>query len=296
MADVRRASDTRPLPAEPAAAGAPAPAPTPGRQKITSMMQAARSAPPPPEVRATYVPPPGGAPPLTKEQASKLIDASEFPSELKKYKQNYIAAVVKESLTLPSSERRPFQTLLRLTQHPCSYDSFLLENPESSTQGLYITMKQRFPEYETMLKNGTIDRESYEMSTGINAFRYAAILLATGHDVAHKEHYIFDKDGNIIDLVPVEKRRRAVCARQIAKEVEERRSSTWRPSAVELGYGSTVRDEEARGKKGPTSRGEAAEPESDPFKGSPQGSGKTRKHKRRGKKTLRRRKVRRNVH
>jgi hypothetical protein len=294
MADVRRASDTRPLPSEPAAAGAPPP--TPGRQRITSMMEAASSAPFPPLVRATYVPPPGGAPPLTKEQASKLIDASKFPLELKKYKQYYITAVVNESLKLPSSERRPFETLLRLTQHPCSYDSFLLENPKGGEQSLYVTMKRRFPEYENMLKTGELTKEAYDGLTNVIAFGYAAKILVLGHDVAHKEHYIFDKDGNIIDLTPTQKARRTVCARQVAKEVEERRTSTWRPSAVELGYGSTVRDEESRGKKGPTSRGEAAEPESDPFKGSPQGSGKTRKNKRRGKKTLRRRKVRRNVH
>jgi hypothetical protein len=245
MADVRRASDTRPLPSEP---GAAAPAIS-GRERIDRMMEAASAA------AVGYTSPKYGpkigptGPPLNAVQADQLLKASGFPEkELSKYKPIIIKAIVEHSQRLPAERRRIFTTLLKLAAHPCA--------KEPLQQDTYSKLKERIERVDPTEKDPIIPYE-VAIKNIVNSFVY---VLVEGFDFVSPTHFVFDKDGNVISTTDAEKPR---YSRTCVPYLERQKLSTWRPSASELGY---------------------------------DGGKKTRKQKKRSKKTLRRRKVRRNVH
>jgi hypothetical protein len=261
MADVRRASDTRPLPAEPAAAGAPAPAPTPGRQRLDTIKRVLDTA----EERGDLIsslrvdppsyPPakvPGGAPVLTREQASQLIDGPGFPSRYEKYRKLFVDALVDRSQALPVSQRRAFSVLLRLSKHEC-----MKETMHGRDGGVYTILTPSIEE-------GEQNFEGDELTEFLKTkFQGLANYFVDGFDVVDSTHFIYNKFGRIVGVNKTNFGRKKDCDAQIKADLVEKSKRSWKPGATELGY---------------------------------DGGNKTRKHKRRSKKTLRRRKVRRNVH
>jgi hypothetical protein len=255
MADVRRASDTRPLPSEPGAAGAP----TPGRQRLDTIKASIESA----EERGDlprYDPPsyqpgkvPGGAPVLTRAQASQLLDGPRFPSQYEKYRQLFIDALVERSQSLPEYQRRAFSVLLRLSKHEC-----LKETLYGKDGGVYTALGASIQEGERNFEDEE-DLNKFLKSK----FEGVANYFVDGFDVVDSSHFIYNKFGRIIGVNKTNFSRKQKCDAQIKADLVEKSKRSWKPGATDLGY---------------------------------DGGNKTRKHKRRNKKTLRRRKVRRNVH
>ena len=254
----RRASETRALPETP-------------KEMRSRWMSEARRVPMDSSV-VTYGPNRGPVnnPPLTRDQASKLLDAAKFPSKLSKYREKFISTIIAYSTKLPLTERRRFDILLKLAGNDCITEILvpLFDNFENQ---LNTTI-----EYETSFgeSRGVSPSEIKENIERINStlFLGVASFLVDGFDVVDYKDYIFDKDGNITGLVPSRSVRKPLCAESFKRG----------PLTI---Y------------KDPTDFKEFLQKQSDPFKGSQQGVGrKTRKHKRNQKKTSRRRKMRRNMH
>ncbi len=240
---------------------------TEGRKKLTSMMAA--SSPDPyvagPSVSGVpikYRPKmgPTGQNPLTTEQAKQLIQNS-FPNERYKvvapYEKDLIRQIVTKSANTPPAKRRAFSTLDRLSKHICSYE-VLAGN---------IT---RAVETTNRIKEDPDSTPEMITAPIKSALEAIAAHIVDGYDFVDEDHFEFDQDGNPIKVNETNRERKPNCYNYLMKPILDRaQSADFR---------------------------EFLQKQSDPFKGSQQGVGRTRKHKKRSKKTLRRRKVRRNMH
>lgn len=92
-------------------------------------------------------------------------------------------------------------------------------------------------------------------------FKTPAKIFAQGDDLANWDHYLFNNKGKRIGVNRTNATRKPLCVSQIDRDLAQEAASKWKASPAEVGYG-----------------------------------GRTRKQKKRSKKTLRRRKMRRNVH
>jgi hypothetical protein len=239
----RKASDTRESPE----------LPTEGRKKLTSMMAAASNV-------GVYAPGAGAPlpvqygpnlgpvnnPPLTASQSSKILDASKFPAKLSKYKQQFIRAMVDVSAKLPSNERRKFDVLLNLASNICSIESM---------SNSFDNLESRISDLQELTGITEEEREQFIN----NLFLTGAIFLVNGFDVTDKSHFIFDKDGTIIGIIPQALKRKKLCVEKVNADNLRREQSTQFKTFLKT--------------------------QSDPYKGSQQGTGKTRKHKKQSKKT-----------
>lgn len=238
--------------------------PTQGRRNLSSMMSAATASSAQAPVSVTYGPKlgPTGGQPLTTAQAEQLVKNS-FPGERYKivapYKTKLIQYMIERSVNTPSNKRRSFETLDKLSKNVCSYEVL-----SGNITRLETTIK--------MLKQSLNKEDVPEAVSAaeIGAIKGIAFHIVDGYDFVDESHFIFDKDGNPIDVNSTNRSRKPLCVQSIqAENLRREQSSQFR---------KFLKDQ------------------SDPYKGSLQGLGRTRKHKKHSKKTLRRRKMRRNVH
>jgi hypothetical protein len=195
--------------------------------------------------------------PLTPTQASQLLDASGFPSNLSKYKPNFIQQIVYQSSLITPRERRSFENLLEKAKHTCSKESM------SDT---YIKLKTRL---ESINPSDFIDEQDLKAFIE-GTYSAPARFLAYGYDIMDAAHFIFDENGDILDINVTNKERKPKCL-------------------------ETIRAENLR-KEGTRQFNKFLKDSSDPYKGSLQGLGRTHKRRYKCKKTLRRTKMRRNMH
>jgi hypothetical protein len=248
----RKSSDTRALPE----------VPTEGRKKLTSMMMpTTKSEAPAPTAYTPKLGPTGGQP-LTTAQAAVLVKNS-FPGERYKivapYKTKLIQHIIEHSVNTPANKRRSFETLDRLSKNICSYE--VLSGNITRMEDTLKTVKQELPKEQ-------IPEAISVTETGV--LKGIAFHIVDGYDFVDESHFIFDKDGNPIDVNPTNRDRKPLCLQKIqADNLRKQQSSQ---------FTKFLKDQ------------------SDPYKGSLQGLGRTRKHKKHSKKTLRGRKIRRNVH
>lgn len=242
----RKASDTRPEPETPKASLA-------SLRAITGRLAAPRPGP--------YIGPVPNLP-LTKDQASQLLTASGFPRSLEKFRNIFIEKFVTRSANLPQNERRSFEILLERAKHPCSKETLISTDP--SRLGAYAVLEQ------TIKDVGDDPDFNLEEAVKGKALGVAAQIV-DGFDVFSQGHFVFDKDGQVIDVVDREKSRYPkFCLPYLTSSgLKRAQASQFTQFLKET---------------------------SDPYKGSQQGVGRTRKHKKKARKTLRRRKVRGNVH
>lgn len=184
-------------------------------------------------------------PPLTASQASKLLDVSKFPSKLEKYRKQFIKAMVEYSTKLSLGERRSFNILLNLASNICSIES----------------MSDSFNNLESRISNlETLDVSDEEKAGFVNnLFISGAIYLVNGYDLVDKAHFIFDETGKIIGINPMTIDRKPLCLADLKKK-------------------KMLEEQEGQFRK-------FLKDTSDPYKGSQQGTGKTRKQKKHSKKT-----------
>lgn len=190
-----------------------------------------------------------GGTPLTASQASQLLDASNFPASLNKYKKILIQAIVNKSVNTPPAERRPFDTLLKLASHPCSREPLEID---------------AFPNYQKRVE------EAFKMEDpmippeehALNLAATIAVHLVDGFDVLSKKHFIFDSNGNVVNVTKKEMPRYGrMCIPYLLRKEQEGQ------------FRQFLKDQ------------------SDPYKGSQQGLGKTRRHKKRKSKKTNKRKL-----
>jgi hypothetical protein len=249
----RRASDTRAIPEIPKAS-------IESLRKITGPLAA------PSKKYGPYIGPTRNLP-LTTAQASQILDASGFPRGLEPYRKIFITEIVNESAKLPDTERRRFDILLDRAAHPCSKEP-LTRNERPL--GAYPALQERIGQLVEMEKeskqNGQTPVTTVAEFIPLKA-QGIAKQLVDGFDVVSQNHFIFDKDGRVVDLTPAEKGRYSgICSAHLLRQSQQSQFTQF------------------------------LKEQSDPFKGSQQGYGKTRKQKKKARKTLRRRKVRRNMH
>jgi hypothetical protein len=204
---------------------------------------------------------PTGGPPLTTAQAEQLVKNS-FPNERYKivapYKTRLIQYMIERSVNTPPNKRRSFETLERLSKNVCNYEVL---------SGNITRMENTIKMLKQQLKNEDLVQAIDAAETG--ALRGISFHIVDGYDFVDESHFIFDKNGNIIDVNPTNRDRKPLCVQSIqAENLRNLQSSQFR---------QFLKDQ------------------SDPYKGSLQGLGRTRKQKKRSKKTLRRRKVRRSI-
>lgn len=157
---------------------------------------------------------------------------------------------------LKNGVKRPISKLINLVGHPCAQEQIQKDN---------IEFKKKYQRYEQqgMLDEMGLLRTNKEELIDSYAQMMASII-GEGFDIAFKDNLqINSKTGQV---------------------VVNRDPITGQPDSRFIKCASAEIPLET-----PVS-------ESDPYKGSQQGLGKTRKHKKHGKKTLRRRKMRRNMH
>jgi hypothetical protein len=229
---------------------------TVGRQKLSSMMTAASQA-----ASQTYGPKlgPTGGPPLTKSQAEQLVKNS-FPGERYRIVQPYVDDLVKymiqHSVDTPANERRSFDTLERLSKNVCNYEIL---------SGNIARMEKTIIEMHKSLSVKDIPNATRDLEEGV--LPGIAFQIVDGYDVVDQTHFVFDADGNPIDVTETNRLRKPLCYKKVKEDVSLKQSGP-----------RTIGD--------PSSFRDFLQKQSDPFKGSQQGYGKkTRKHKKRSKKT-----------
>ncbi len=158
---------------------------------------------------------------------------------------------------LKNGIKRPIAKLISLVGHPCAQEQI---------EKINTAFKTKYDRYESqgMLDeigiSKTNEQELIDSTAGM-----VAPIIGEGFDIAFKDNLQIN---SVTGAVTV-----------------KRDPATGKPDSRFLGCAAAeVSLEVPKGS------------ESDPYKGSQQGLGRTRKHKRRAKKTLRRRKVRRNMH
>lgn len=231
-----------------------------GRKKLTSMMAAApRSAP---SVTSTtkYGPKlgPTGGQPLTTSQAEQLVRNS-FPAEryrvVEPYKTKLIRFMIEHSVNTPPNKRRSYETLERLSKHVCSYEVL-----SGNISRMVDTVKRVSAE----LPKEEVAEAAANIESGV--LKGIAFHIVDGFDFVDYDHFVFDKDGNPIDVNVTNRDRKPLCVDKIQADNLRKEQ--------DVQFKQFLKDQ------------------SDPYKGSQQGVGRTRKQKKRSKKTLRRRKVR----
>jgi hypothetical protein len=232
-----------------------------GRRRLTSMMAAAPVSSSSSSSTTKYGPKlgPTGGQPLTTAQAEQLVKNS-FPKEryrvIEPYKTKLVRFMIEHSVNTPPNKRRSFETLDRISKHVCSYEVLsgnINRMIDTITRVTENVSKQEAPEAIASVENGVLK--------GI------ATHIVDGYDFVDYDHFVFDKDGNPIDVNITNRDRKPLCLDKIQAD--------------------NLRKEQD------VQFSQFLKQQSDPFKGSQQGVGrKTRKQKKRAKKTLRRRKVR----
>ncbi len=227
--------------------------PTQGRKNLSSMMSAATVSSSQASASVKYGPKlgPTGGQPLTTAQAEQLIKNS-FPGERYKivspYKTRLIQYMIERSVNTPSNKRRSFETLDRLSKNVCSYE--VLSGNVTRMENTVKTLKQ------SLQKEDVAEAVS---AAEMGVIQGIAFHIVDGFDVVDEDHFIFDKAGNPIDVNPTNRLRKPLCVQSIqAENLRRSQSSQFR---------QFLKDQ------------------SDPYKGSLQGLGRTRKHKKRSKKT-----------
>ena len=240
---------------------------TEGRRKLTSMMAASSSEPYVPASSRSGVPikygpklGPTGGNPLTTDEAKQIIRNS-FPGERYKvvapYEKVLIRYIVERSAVTPKEERRIFSTLDRVSKHVCNYEALSGNITRMETGMKAMREEEVSPDDILKVKEGVL--------------RGLAAHLVDGYDIVDSDHFEFDINGNPVGVIGDNKQRKPLCYNHLMKTILDKTQSE--------GFRSFLQQQ------------------SDPFKGSQQGLGRTRKQrKHKQKKTLRRRKVRRNVH
>ena len=238
--EIRRASDTRSLPEIPKAS-------IESLRKITGTLSSRPASTP---TKYGPVMGPTGGPPLTTSQADQLITNS-FPGERYKivqpYKSKLLKNIVDHSVGTPANKRRSFETLDRLSKNICSYEVL---------SGTLINLRNIIQR----LKDAELDDLDESIENAITgALKGLAVHIVDGFDFVDEVHFVFDKDGNPIDITPANRGRKPLCLAKIQANAMRKEQS-----------GQFT---------------EFLKQQSDPFKGSQQGQSRTRKHKKKSKKT-----------
>lgn len=157
---------------------------------------------------------------------------------------------------LKNGVRRPIATLISLIGHPCAQEQI---------EKINIAFKSKYDRYDEagMLNDIGISKTNKQELIESTAAMVAPII-GEGFDIAFKDNLQINSVTGAVTVT--------------------REPGTGKPDSRFLKCAAAEVPLEMPGR------------ESDPFKGSLQGLGRTRKHKRRAKKTLCRRKVRRNMH
>ena len=157
-------------------------------------------------------------PPLTKAQASELYDISGLPVYYDKYKDRFVEEMVILSTSL--KKRLPFEELKKQVSDICSRE--LLKGEKFFRDAGYNS----FDEMLEAVLNSKAGKQGYEDLLKGKIDAIIPMLVEGFKDVA-KEHFIFDKDGNIIDLQPGHKNRQRLCDAYL-KEIEREKTRTER--------------------------------------------------------------------
>lgn len=157
---------------------------------------------------------------------------------------------------LKNGVKRPISKLVALVGHPCAQEQIEKDN---------IEFKKKYTRYEQqglLDELGLLKTNKEEL---IDSYaQMMASIIGEGFDVAFKDNLqINSKTGQVV-----------VTRNPVTGQPDSR---FLKCAAAEIPLETPLK-------------------ESDPYKGSLQGLGRTRKHKRKSKKTLRRRKIRRNMH
>jgi hypothetical protein len=206
-----------------------------------------------------------------EDKAIRLVNVSGLQdSRLKKSAVDYI---VKKRLIV-----RPINKLIALLSHPCSEEQIEKINKEFERKYKYLVDTDSLDDVGPDFKpNGVSLIESMGQTAGL--------IIGEGFDIAFKDNLSINSVTGAVtvnrDAFGNPDTRFTKCA---AAEVP---LETPAP-LVKLGPKTVY--------KNPSDFREFLQKQSDPFKGSQQGTGKSRKYKKHSKKTLRRRKVRRNMH
>jgi hypothetical protein len=205
-------------------------------------------------------------------QATRLVNVSGLQdSKLKKSAVDYI---VKNKLIV-----RPISKLIALLSHPCSEEQIQNINKEFERKYKYLVDSDSLDDVGPDLKPNGV---SLIQSMG----KTAGLIIGEGFDIAFKDNLNIN---SVTGAITVKRdaegnpdtRFTKCAAAEVSLETPE-------PAAPKVAPVTIY--------KNPADFREFLQKQSDPFKGSQQGVGRTRKHKKRSKKTLRRRKVRRNMH
>jgi hypothetical protein len=153
--------------------------------------------------------------------------------------------------------KRPMEKLVALLAHPCAQEQIERINSE------YKKKYDRYVEEDALDEIG-LDYQTNKQNLLKSVAGMTAPIIAEGFDIAFKDNLQINSETG---------------------QVVVKRDSTGQPDTRFLKCAAAELPPE-------TPKSNVA----DPYKGSLQGLGRTRKHKRKAKKTLRRRKMRRNVH
>jgi hypothetical protein len=162
--------------------------------------------------RPPFLPPP---PPLTEDQASRLVKASNISPDFADAKGDIARAIVQVSKTDDPRKRRPFDDLLELAGNVCNKE-YVQENLER--------VRNRLAEIK-----GT-EEEPLGKAVRGTAIQGIALQLTAGFDEANKTHFTYDEFGNITGMAGDHPKRAPNCDAFL-------RGKKWRPGAPDVGYG-----------------------------------------------------------
>lgn len=204
-----------------------------------------------------------------EKQAKQLVEISGLQNQA--LKDATVKYIVKDKLIT-----RPIPKLITLLSHPCSVEQIDNINSEFDRSYNNLDDSDTDPGTGKPLRQVLIDMKAH------NASR----IIGLGFDVAFKDNLkVNSETGAVVvnrDAMGQPDPRFTKCA---AAEVSIEMP---KPAEEKIGPKTVYTD--------PNSFKEFLQKQSDPYKGSQQGVGRTRKRKHKSKKTLRGRKVRRNVH
>ena len=139
------------------------------------------------------------APPLTREQAQEIVDASGIPSDSLQYKPFLIGSMVDISKNESADKRRYVSQLVNLAKNPCS---------KESVTGTLNNLKKSLEAKKTE----DPDITDLDLAAITNSVLYSlALLLAVGFDEVDKANLVFDGNGNLIDVRDAVRSRMPIC-------------------------------------------------------------------------------------
>ena len=172
---------------------------------------------------------------LTLDQAKQIVDVSGIPSEFDYLKPTITEEIVRITTMEIPKKRQTFNELLRQAKSVCSKEA--VEDNFKSMSELLNNHR------ENGIDEAVIKQLSIGLAYGI------AILLAYGFEDVDKQHFTYDKNGNITGVNERNKTRKPRCNADL-----QSKSTKWRPNPFTDGGHKTRHRKQGKKKQRKTLR------------------------------------------